>query len=56
MRDIIKLILSDFKWYRRRQGGIWFLIAFPHYNSKPMWIDRMPTSKGIYLLKFEKYD
>ena len=54
MKDILKLILSDFKWYRRKQGGTWFLIAFPHYNSTPIWIDVLPTD-GAIILKVEHY-
>ena len=54
MKGILKLLLSDFKYYRRKQGGTWFLITFPHYNSTPIWIDVLPTD-GAIILKVEHY-
>jgi len=54
MRDLIKLLLSDFKYYKRKKGGTWFLIAFPHYNSAPIWIDVLPNN-GAIILNVEHY-
>jgi hypothetical protein len=57
MRDILKLILSDLKWYRRKRGGTWYLMAFPHPNSVAIWINIHPhPSYYKMMLKVEKYD
>ena len=56
MKDILKLILSDFKWYRRRQGGTWYLITFPHPNSVAVWM-QIPAHNyyNMIMLKVENY-
>lgn len=57
MKDLFKLFLSDFKYYRRKQGGTWYLITFPHPNSVTIWV-QIPPHKycNMIMLKVEKYD
>jgi hypothetical protein len=55
MKSIFKLLLSDFKWYRRKQGGTWYLIAFPNPNSTAIWTQLTPHPLCGIILKVEKY-
>jgi hypothetical protein len=57
MKGILRLLLSDFKYYRKKKGGTWYLITFPHPNSVAIWTQVPPHPYyNKMILKIEKYD
>lgn len=56
MKGIIKLILSDFKWYRKKKGGTWYLITFPDPNAVIVWVQIPPYDYyNVIMLNVERY-
>jgi len=58
MKKLIINLLSDFKWYRKRQGGLWYQVyEISGYNTmdgaSAYWT-RHPK-KGVEIIKTEKY-
>jgi len=57
MKDLFKLFLSEFKYYRKKKGGTWYLITFPHPNAVAIWVQIAPHRYyNMIMLKVEKYD
>lgn len=56
MKDALKLLLSDFKFYRKRKGGVWYELAIPHHNAVTFWTDVNPSTRGLMILSIEIYD
>lgn len=48
-------ILSEFKFYRKKKGGIWYLTKEHDYGGDwTEWVNKKP-SEGVYVDKIEDY-
>lgn len=57
-----KIILSEFKWYRKRKGGIWFLIeekdpTSGFANAQHYWSQERPEKDSDFgVIEIHNYD
>lgn len=47
MKSILKLFLSDFKFYRKKQGGTWYRLATPNPDSVIFWTQLPPDDDEL---------
>lgn len=48
-------ILSEYRWYRKRKGGMWFYCVSNQNEKKKYWTDKLEAANDLILM-FIDYD
>lgn len=56
--SIVDTVMSEFRWYRRIRGGVWFRVesmVSPYEPSMKFWTRERPASDRILITKMESW-
>jgi hypothetical protein len=51
MRDAIHALLSHFRWWRRRRGGIWYRVCLRFDPSCEAWVQAPYEHEHVLLIE-----